>query len=422
MERLNELGYVKTDQREFRLSFKPPRDIVHPDLLVASTQIARGDRQMLDEAKKWENENRRVWFFVIIPCDKDATKGNKGVVKIDLLIATPQGAMVIKVLDWSGPCKTSPGDKWVETKIDGSKVEHDNQLVELDKTTQWLRLFLEKKGLCPPVISSYVLFASPHAKPTFTLDPRIVVGPEDCSALVKGNGRQNEVAVSKGLADWSQQVLKSTFQKVKELKSPANPDDSKSSIPNFWQQFQLLFDSLPQFDLILLRKPGCIIFGRVDKFEIDPTSAVNDKAKELNLWLTRTSTRVYSIEHSASGLLGAPVALVTGGLGLQPSSRLRLTRGTASSSDVCDVSPQTKLIFRPYGCEGIAATEINDLGMIELAKVPMPTTVSNDGTDVDVFDQVSQMVGGFISKSVQAGVKQMLPFPLNSIIGMVDNK
>jgi len=424
MERLADHGYVPMDHRELRFSFRQPRDITHPDLMIASAQIARGDRQLLNEAKRVENENRRVWFFMTFPCDSSTRKDGKSVVKVDLLIATPYGAMVIKVLDWSGPCVTAPGEKWTETKIDGSKVEHPNQLSELDLAAQWVRLFLETKGVCPATITSYVLFSSPHAKPSFTSDPRLVTGPGACTALVCGNGLSNELAQSKTYVEWGQSALKTVIGKVKTVRrnsqgtgttQPANGGELQDAEQIQWSRLQACLDSLPQFDLLFLRKNGCYIFGQLKGIE-DPAGPKSDTAKMLEKFFNRSAAKIFRFEHSSNGLMGIPMAFVSGGLGLEPTCRVKQLSWNGTLLSSIDVSTQVRLIFRVYGCEGLVAAELNDIDILELPRVPKSMTIAEDGTDSGVVDQIGAMIGGMLTKSLQNGVKQMLPFPLNTIV------
>jgi hypothetical protein len=414
MEKLKD-GFISTDHRQLRLSFKPPRDITHPDLAVAGSQIARGDRQLFDEAKKHETINRRVWFFCTFPCDSSTSKSGKTVVKVDLLIASPYGAMVLKVLDWSGPCNTNPGEKWFETRSDGTKVEHPNQLTELDTVTQWARIHLEKNGVCPSNITSYVLFSSPQAKPSFVSDPRIVIGSMDCAMVVRGNGPKNELEDPAGLFERGTSALKGVLGRIPSASAPGSSKSSGSRTDQ-WLKFQAFMDAMPQFDLLFLRKLQCYIFGRFEKGD-DSVGRVGF-ADELAKFCKRKLGTRYRFEHSSNGLLSAPIALVTGGLGLEPSCRIHRASET-NGSDYLDVSPSTKLIFRPFGCEGIVAAEANDVDFLELARNPRSMTTAEDGTDSGLVDQVGQFITGFVSKSLQSGVKSMLPFPLNALANQI---
>jgi hypothetical protein len=426
MERLvGDHGYVPMDHRELRFSFKPPRDLLDPDLAIANAQLARGDRQMLNEAKKNEHAQRKVWFFLTFPAN--STTGEKRVnkmVKVDLLIATPFGAMVIKVLDWSGTCSTTPGEKWIERRSDGSKIEHANQLAELDETTQWVRAFLESKSVCPKVIASYVLFTSPHAKPSFTSDPRIVVGPAACSALVTGNGLSLELAETKSYVEWGQSAVINVVNKIRRPSDVDKAGVSKTiaSVDTTWLKLQACLDGIPQFDLLLLRKNGCFLFGRLEKFE----DAVGEKpgtARSLERLCNRNPARFFHFEHSVGGLIGAPLAFISGGLGWEPMCRVRNIQAplveAAGANRVSlssiDVSPKTRLLFRVFGCEGLVSAELNDIDALELAKVPRSLT-GNDEVGGDMVDQIGQMIGGVLTKSIQVGVKNMLPFPLNNLV------
>jgi hypothetical protein len=424
MEKLGDHGYVPMDHRELRFSFKQPRDLLHPDLSVASVQIARGDRQMLNEAKKHVNDLRRVWFFLTFPAVGAETKK---MVKADLLVATPYGIMVIKVLDWASTCSTTPGEKWIEVRGDGTKVEHPNQLTELDQTTQWIRVFLEAKGACPKMLSSYVLFTSPHAKPNFTSDPRIVVGPAACAALVSSNGISNELAETKSYLEWGQATVSNVVSKIKKSAAQDGVDQKKekpidSSPLTIWNRLQTSLDSLPQFDLLLLRKNACYIFGKLEKFE-DASGEKQGPARSLERLCSRNPLKRFHFEHTAGGMIGAPIAFVTGGLGWEPMCRIRACyvgpldsakRSTAVSS--LDVQPRTRVVFRVFGCEGLVSAEVNDIEALELASVPRPLNVAEDGTSPDMVDQLGQMIGGVLTKSIHAGVKSMLPFPFNNVI------
>jgi len=421
MDRLADYGYVPMDHRELRFSFKPPRDLVDPDLAIASAQIPRGDRQVLNEAKKHESETRRVWFFLTFPAVSPDGKVLKSC-KVDLIIATPQGAMVLKVLDWTGKCETLPGEKWIEYRSDGSKVEHANQLAELDETTQWIRAYLSSKGLEPSTITSYVLFTSPHVKPSFTSDPRVVVGPSACWSLVASNGKDSELAEAKSLTEVGKNLASAVINRVRGASSTNLPPSAPGPL-NSWQRFQLCLDEMPQFDLLRLRKNGCFIFGSLEKFE----DGANDKpgsAECLKRFCTRSPLKRLRLEHSLSGLVSAPVALVSGGLGWQPMCRVRYdlvgptvpSKAPTSLIASVDVPPTTRIHFRVYGCEGLVSAEVNDVDCLELARNPRSINTAEDGSTTDMVDHLGQMIGGVLTKSIQAGVKSFLPFPLNTLV------
>lgn len=417
MNRIKE-GFVPLDHREFRLSFRAPRDITHPDIAAASSQIARGDRQLFEIAKKLESPNRRVWFFVTFPSESSGSSSGKNVVKVDILIATPYGAMILRVLDWTGPCNTKPGEKWQETKASGGKVEHNNQLIELDTVTQWARIYLEKNKCCPATISSYVVFSSPHCKPNFTSDPRIIVGMKAASELVSGNGANGELGDSSSMLQKGQTLVKGLYDIWRN-----GTIDKSASNNSLWERFQACIDSTPQFDLIYLRKTQCFLFGKMEK--MDSALFPNEAAAQQSLqkFCERKSGLRYRFQHAAEGILSAPVALVTGGLGLDPTCRITRVdypnfQRPANVQDHVDVPPATRILFRPYGCEGIVLAEVNDIDYLELARVPRSLATTEDGVDTGLVDQLGQFLSGMVSKSIQTGMKSMLPYPLSAMVSL----
>jgi len=147
-------------------------------------------------------------------------------------------------------------------------------------------------------------------------------------------------------------------------------------------------------------------------------------ARSLERSCTRSPLKSITFEHSVGGLIGAPVAFLTGGLGWEPMCRVRtilvgpLDAALANRSrefSSIDLSPRTRVLFRVYGCEGMVAAEVNDIDVLELARVPRPLNAAADGSSTDVVDHIGQMIGGVLTKSIQVGVKSMLPFPFNSI-------
>lgn len=269
--------------------------------------------------------------------------------------------------------------------------------------------------MCPPIITSYVLFSSPHVKPSFTSDPRIVVGPTACSALVVGNGLGNELAASKTYLEWGQTAVKSVVTKLR--RTPESQDQITTTDDGAaWLKFQACMDAQSQFDLIFLRKNACHIFGRFERVEDSSTGEKSGAVQSLERFINRKVSRSFRFEHSTGGVIGVPFALISGGLGLEPTCRIRHNERNVESIGHVDVAPQTRLIFRAYGCEGIISPEVNDIVSMELARVPRSLGTAEDGSETDVVDQLGQMIGGMLTKSLQAGVKSMLPFPLNAMV------
>jgi len=332
-----------------------------------------------------------------------------GTVKIDLIVASPFGIMVVKVLDWCHNCDISPRDKWTEKKLDGTVVEHNNQLSELDRAAQWVRVFLESKNACPKLIATYVLFPSPHVKPVGSSDPRIIIGPSSCRSLITSHGLNNELSETKSYLEWGQGTIAATVNKLRGESTTIKQEADGE----LWERMKACFSQLPQYDLLFLRRNGCYVFGHFERFE--DVSGENS-ARSLAQFCSRGSHKILGFEHSAGGVLGAPLALISGGLGLEPTCRVRILfqeskrDKSAPALEFLDVPPATRIIFRAYGGEGFVSAEANDVDILELSRVAKSL---EEGPDM--VDQLGQMLGDAFKKSLQVGVKKMLPFPFNNM-------
>jgi len=180
-----------------------------------------------------------------------------------------------------------------------------------------------------------------------------------------------------------------------------------------WERMKACFSQLPQYDLLFLRRNGCYVFGHFERFE--DVSGENS-ARSLAQFCSRGSHKILGFEHSAGGVLGAPLALISGGLGLEPTCRVRILfqeskrDKSAPALEFLDVPPATRIIFRAYGGEGFVSAEANDVDILELSRVAKSL---EEGPDM--VDQLGQMLGDAFKKSLQVGVKKMLPFPFNNM-------
>lgn len=308
-------GYVPSPQRELRLKFRAMRSLSHSDFANAEVQTCRADYQMAIKARQYEQESggmRRVWNFLDFPF------GN-----VDLFVYTKQGqARMFKVLDWQYVYQE--GDVQAE-------------LAELEASTSALHAYLQD---CECFSRNGLILS-------FLLCPFLLQAPEDCDIrMICGEQACEQVL----------QTLNAPSFRGRGVNHEGEEDGGKS-----WKKIQQCLSVIPQYDVLHLRDEAHTVwFGNFSHF-------VNESS--LTRQVNRTQTLRVEFEHAKQGMMAVPLALVSGVLGWEPTTRIKLNNRLAAS---VDVSPATKLVFTLFGSSGeqicTVTCEVNEIDTIELAK------------------------------------------------------
>lgn len=308
-------GYVPSPQRELRIKFREPRGPLHADFAACKAQTERADYQMVLLAKQFEVAgSRQVWPWVDFPFGA-----------VDIVVCAKEHAAVrlFKVLNWDRVCQE--GDV-------------HSELAELEAATTSLHAFLQdsdcfsRNGL----ITSYLLCPWLEHEPE-DCDLRMVCGEAKCRQVL----RDLDVAPLRGRTD------------------SRNGDDGDGD-DEAWAKLQRALGSQPGLDMVRLRaSPGACWWGRFVEFE-------NNAG--LTRQANRQQTQRVEFEHAKQGVLAVPLALVTGALGWEPTTRVRLHNKLNAS---VDVAPATVVRFVLFGASDSAVRcEVNELDCLCLARQP----------------------------------------------------
>lgn len=354
MERLGE-GYIASGERELRFSFKPFHTLDDSLFASVTVQVNSSKNQLYQEAKKSETDLRRVYANLKFSLKHQFI--------IDLLIATPEGLMIFKVLDWSGKCLTTPGEKWATINENGVETEQQNHLAEISENAGLIREFLVSQSITVKSIVSYVLFPSSTASLSFIDDTKFIVGPAACFSCVKGNGLNNELGEVPSYLQWGQGIISSVYSKFRgglnDFAFDKNWIDTLSQLSN-----------IPKYDVLQFRDRSFCCFGAFEGFQ-DEKDIRSGSMVTLERICNRQSPKFFKFENTRVGMTGAPIAFVTGNLGWQPLTRIRVVMFPSDPSPVSvitslDVVPTIKIIFRPIGSDSPILPEVNDIESLEL--------------------------------------------------------
>ncbi|KAH9256490.1 hypothetical protein BASA81_005405 [Batrachochytrium salamandrivorans] len=271
---------------------------------------------MISLAKQFEGlGSRQVWPWMDFPFGE-----------VDLVVCAKEHTTVrlFKILNWDRVYQE--GDM-------------HSELAELEASTASLHSFLQdsdcfsRNGL----IISYLLCPWLEHEPE-DCDIRMICGEERCRQVL----RDLDVASLRGRS--------------------LDGDNNSGEEEEAWTKLQRALNSQPRLDMVRLRaSPDTCWWGNFVEFEG-------------NAGLTRQANRQQTgrieFEHAKQGVLAVPLALVTGVLGWEPTTRVRLHNKLNAS---VDVAPATKVQFRVFGAGGAAVScEVNELDSLHLARQSRP--------------------------------------------------